>query len=419
MAFPLAFAGLPVYLHAPDFYASELNVPLAAIGTALLILRFVDAVQDPLIGYYSDRFSAKRGWIVIVGAVLLGLGFWMIFHPKTGSQLGWFSLSVFICTTGFSVVSINIQALGGLWQAAPHQRTLITGWREAIGLVGLLAAAIVPSLLGRADDAEAAFHLLTLIYLPLLLAATISLLGWMGRTRFDEQACATVGGNWASFLMSPWRRLFYGIYFLNALASAIPAVLVIFFIRDRLQAETETGLFLLLYFLSGALGMPIWQYLSGPLGKCRAWGWSILLAILTFSWALFLGPGDREAYAAICVLSGLALGADLALPPSILADHIAVRGHQHYASRYFSVMTLISKASLALATGLILPALGLAGYQPGRIADQQVTVYLSLAYALAPLVVKTAAAVWLWYRLPHLQNLGSAGSDPGLQRRPA
>ena len=50
LALPLAFAGLPIYIHAPDYYTTNLGISLTAIGYILLILRAVDAVQDPIIG---------------------------------------------------------------------------------------------------------------------------------------------------------------------------------------------------------------------------------------------------------------------------------------------------------------------------------------------------------------------------------
>jgi Na+/melibiose symporter-like transporter len=406
MAFPLAFAGIPIYLHAPDFYASELNVPLAALGTSLLVLRIIDAVQDPLIGRFSDLYRARRKAIILFGACLLGLGFWMIFHPARSMTLVWFSASIFICTTGFSIVSINVQALGGIWHAGAHERTRITGWREGLGLIGLLAAAIVPSFLGRVEDAAAAFHTLSMIYIPVLAVATWLLFRWMRFAALDNTTGTALHGGWSSLLKSDWRRQFFGIYFVNGFASAIPAVLVIFFIRDRLQAEADTGIFLLLYFMSGALVMPVWLRISKSVGKYRCWGFSIILAVATFGWASLLGPGDREAFAIICMLSGIALGADMALPPSMLADHISHQDDQASASSHFSIMTLLSKAALALATGLILPLLGMLGYQPGNIADQEVTKYLSIFYALVPSALKLLVVFWLWRRLPLLQSLG-------------
>ena len=60
LALPIAFAGMPLYVHAPDYYATEFGLSLGSIGLMLLFLRLIDALQDPLIGQLSDRFSKKR-----------------------------------------------------------------------------------------------------------------------------------------------------------------------------------------------------------------------------------------------------------------------------------------------------------------------------------------------------------------------
>ena len=139
LALPLSFAGLPLYLHAPDFYATALMQPIAVLGGVLLALRILDAVQDPLIGVLSDRFSAHRLMIVIGGAALLLTGFAALFNPSVsplpdGYTLAWFALSVFLCSTGFSIVTINYQALGGLWNVPSGDRTRVTAVREAFEL---------------------------------------------------------------------------------------------------------------------------------------------------------------------------------------------------------------------------------------------------------------------------------------------
>ena len=41
----------------------------------------------------------------------------MIFNPDNVENLIlWFSFAVFICTFGYSILIINVQALGGLWK---------------------------------------------------------------------------------------------------------------------------------------------------------------------------------------------------------------------------------------------------------------------------------------------------------------
>lgn len=395
MAFPLAFAGLPIYLHAPDFYAVTLNQPVAVLGTVLLALRLVDALQDPLIGSLSDRFHRSRQVVLIIGAALLGIGLWMLFHPLAATPLLWFAASVLICTTGYSVVSINFQALGGLWRVGSEDRTRVTAGREAFGLAGLLVASVLPPFLAANSSYAEAFHWLTLGYLPLLAAASWLLLRWMRTASIAAPAGNRNDPGWWQLLRDRWRAFFFALLFLNLLASAIPAVLVLFFIRDRLGAETYTGLFLLTYFLAGVLSMPLWTRLARRFGKLRTWQFSLGTAILTFCWAALLQEGDLAAYAVVCALSGLALGADLALPPAILADHIDAESRQGEAGRLFAVMAFLSKSALALATGMALPLLGGFGYEPGEAMTPELGILLSVTYAGLPCVLKLLALVGL------------------------
>ena len=148
IAFPLSFAGLPIYLHAPDFYTTSLGLNIETIGISLLFLRIIDAIFDPIIGYLSDKLYKYRGLILYLGSFFLLLGFWMIFNPENIENLIlWFSFAVFICTFGYSILVINVQALGGLWKVDRVHVTQIMATREGIGLIGLLSASILPTIL--------------------------------------------------------------------------------------------------------------------------------------------------------------------------------------------------------------------------------------------------------------------------------
>jgi Na+/melibiose symporter-like transporter len=412
IALPLAFAGLPVYLHAPDFYATTFGLSLTALGGVLLALRAVDAVQDPLIGVFSDRFAARRRTILLAGAFLLMAGFAGLFNPPPFAVAGltestglliWFALNVFVCTTGYSIVTINYQALGGLWRSSPSGRTRITATREALGLGGILAASILPTVLANRYDAAVAFQIVTLVLAVLLAPCGMIFFRWYASARLSQPDHTADTGSLGDILRSRWGRRFYGIFFVSNFASAIPAVLVLFYIRDRLAAAEWTGLFLLVYFLSGAFSMPVWLAVARRAGKAKAWGISMIAAIATFVWAFTLGPGDIVPFSIVCVLSGAALGADLALPPAMVADRIAATNDQSRAASYFAISAFFAKASFALATGLSLPLLDGLGYTPGVQATAAVAISLSAVYALVPCAIKIVSAVWLlrsldWFR---------------------
>lgn len=392
LAFPLAFAGLPIYVHSPDFYATQFGQSLTLIGLILLCLRVIDAVQDPFIGMISDRYHLHRRKIISVGMVMLALGFYMTFHPPETYILLWFALSILICTTGYSVVTINLQTAGGLWSVDTQQRSRVSSWREAFGVCGLLIASITPPLLMNIYDAEFAFHVVTIAYIPIILICGFVFLRWYQKTDFDSPLAQQPQSIIVLF-NDKWFKNFALIFSLSSLASAIPGVLVLFFIRDYLGLESQTGPFLLCYFLAGIIAMPLWIKTAQKYGKVNAWLLGMVLSVLTFIWAFGLDAGEDTAFFIICMLSGAALGADLALPPAIMADYIATNQSQHLASRYYSIMAFLSKAALALATGLTLPLLGMMGYQPGNTFGAE---NLPIAYALTPCLIKLAAAFILY-----------------------
>lgn len=401
IAFPLAFAGLPVYLHAPDFYATSLNIPLEAIGFALLILRLFDAVQDPIIGDLSDKYWPYRSSIVIFGALLLVVGMWMIFHPNQRFPLAWLCLSVLICTSGFSIVSINVQALGGLWKVQPGDVTKIMASREAMGLCGLLLASIAPAILLSQLEPRDAFHNLTIGFIPLMLVCLALFYAWMKSVTLTKPA-QEKSLRFFDIFSGVHTKLFFAGYLLSSFASSIPATLIIFYVRDYLQAESYLGLFLLIYFLSGASAMPLWVAIARRTSTLMSWCLSMVLALATFAWAFFLSPNDIIGYALVCFMSGIAVGANLSLPSAIAAEIIARRAHQQAASRYYSLTNFLSKLALALATGVALPLLGLSGYQPGQITTGPI---MPIAYALVPCAIQVFAIIVLW-RLMHLERRG-------------
>jgi len=146
------------------------------------------------------------------------------------------------------------------------------------------------------------------------------------------------------------------------------------------------------------MSMPLWVRLVARVGLARAWLAGMALAIAAFVWAALLGTGDVVAYTVVCIASGLALGADLALPGALLAGVIQRAGHGgRLEGAYFGWWNFATKLNLALAAGLALPLLAWFGYTPGS-TDAEALHALTIAYCLLPCVLKLAAGALLWWR---------------------
>ena len=397
MGLPLAFAALPLYVILPNHYARQFGVPLAALGAVLLGARLLDALIDPWLGRFNDWLMLRSSAAVLaasaVAAALLAAGLLLLFfptlllsEPSVSDLLRWAALMLMLTYLGYSLLSISHQSWGALLGGNEAQRGRITGTREALALAGVLLAAVLPSLLGLPGALA-------------LFAGFLLLAWWTWRRSVPPQSLPNGGGH--TGLMQPLRdgrfvRLL-GVFMLNGIASAVPATLVLFFVQDRLQAPTQMEpAFLGVYFLSAAVSIPLWLALVRRLGLARSWLLGMVLAVLVFIWAGVLSAGDAWLFLGVCALSGLALGADLALPSAMLAGLLQLRpGGPAMAGAYFGWWNFAAKLNLALAAGLALPLLEGFGYQPGA-RDPQALQALTLAYCILPCVLKVLACWGLY-----------------------
>jgi Na+/melibiose symporter-like transporter len=389
---PMALVALPIYIYVPQFYAEKFGMSLALIGGALLLARILDAFVDPAIGLWIDRRRDGTGFQHFVAGSLLLLicGFVALFHPPDISFMlpfAWFLSSLIVVYLGFSIATIAYQSWGAALTQERAQRSRLTAIREACGLVGVIIAAALPGVAGTGW--------LSLVFVVTLLAAAFILLNHAPRPRSTARSSVKVAEIFAPFRNSRFRWLF-SVFTVNGTAAAIPATLFMFFANDRLALPQFAGLFLVLYFIAGAISMPLWVALAKRYGEKRAWLASMALAIVTFVWAYTLTSGEATSYAVICILSGFALSADLALPPALLAAVIGDAGDiGKREGAYFGIWNWATKINLALAAGISLPLLEVLGYQNGT-TDPKGLHALALGYALLPCVLKSIAAMLLW-----------------------
>lgn len=392
LAFPLAFVALPIYVYVPQFYAEHFGISLSYIGTALLFSRMADAFFDPYIGGIIDRRPQGQGYAryIVFAIPLLIVGFGALFHPpvlRGWLVFVWFFVSLIVVYAGFSLASIAYQSWGAALSQSPDQRLKLSSVREGCGLLGVLSAA----LMGQLAD----FTWLTWTLAISLCIGAACLVHWTPviQLRQDEGKASL---RWADMFANPTFRRLFIVFVLNGIAAAIPATLFLFFTKDQLHLEAQSGYLLLIYFLSAALSMPFWLLIARRSHERDAWLLSMGMTIISFIWVFNLQANGLIGFSIICVLTGFSLGADLALPPALLAAVIHGAGHsERYEGSYFGVWSWAGKMNLALAAGLALPLLELLGYRPG-VTSQDGLFALGVAYAIIPCLLKCIAAVLLW-----------------------
>ena len=392
---PLALLELPLFVLLPTFYAETLGVDLTVIGAVLFLTRLIDAVVDPGVGVLLDRAPGRDRYrrAILAALPVLAIGFAAVFLPPEGVSLpAWLALASTITYLAYSVVSVAYQAWGARLGGDRDERVRVTASREGFGLLGVLLSA---SLL-RPD--RAGWLVALFVAAAAIAALAIRRAPLPGLPEPSEASPASPRPTLRAQLASTWRdvagsapfRWMLAAFVVNGVATAIPATQVLFYVGDVLQVPDRAPLFLVAYFLAAAIGMPAWVRIARVTGLRNAWLFGMALAVFAFVWAFGLGPGDAAAFMAVCVVTGFALGADLAVPPALLATVLAADGApRERDGAFFGVWSLATKINLAAAAGLALPVLDALGYAPGSPGGQAVA--LSATYALLPSALKLIA----------------------------
>lgn len=405
-ALALAIPTIPIYVFLPTFYAETLGLGLSATGWALLVARVLDVITDPLIGTASDRFRLPGGrrkpWI-LAGAILAAIALVQILEPPASPSVTYLAGWAIVLYLGWTLIAVPYTAWGAELSSDYNGRARVTGAREAMTVLGIVVAGGVPAVavaLGAGEEEGLAWIAWTTIAIG---APAVALLLWrvpepppVRRSQPSMsrlQLLTSLGRN------KPFVRL-VSAWFINGMANGLPAVLFPLYLDYALQASAvERNVLILVYFVAGIAAIPFWLYLSRRYSKHRTWCGAMVLACAAFIWVPFLDPGDIALFGVICVITGMAFGADLALPPAMQADVIdldRLRTGRERAGLFFAIWSMATKLALACAVGLAFPALEASGFAAGEVNTGSALLALTLFYAALPTMLKLVAIGIVW-----------------------
>jgi GPH family glycoside/pentoside/hexuronide:cation symporter len=439
---PLNMAALPVVLNVSHFYGEVLKVPLGIMGLIFIATRVIDAIQDPVIGLISDKFTHRgpRGRITFV-ALMLPLmigGFYMLFHPPEALLANsvllatWLFVALFVVHLGYAGVSISYHAHGAELSDDYNERTRVTVGREVFGLLGMTLAVVLPTYLTAKFGENTGYAYMGAIFIPIAILFFMPTFVWSPPSvhppvvREHPETHVRYFRDWLIGLMPSlsrptrnmensftlktlipffaplknrlFRRLLL-VFIVNGSALGVAVSVMLFYVEHVLKGgKLQAGIILLVYFGSAAASVPMWLLLSRKLSKTAAWFIAMVITVIAMSLAVFLGAGDFALFIPIAVITGFGIGADYGLPPSVLADIINseegkdTRGD---TGAYFGLWALSTKLATAIGAAGSLPVAALLGFNPSR--GEYSGTALVIVYIAVPVIIKIIAALLIWY----------------------
>ncbi len=273
--------------YAAIYYVDQLGLSTAHYSLVLLIYTFIDALDNPVYGYFSDRTRTKWGrrrpWLVI-GAPLLALGLVAFYNPPAfleGNSLFVYFLLMYILTgTLDSLINANYGALFPDLFKGDALRASTNAMRQAFQLVAMvISIALTPMVTNLIG-----FPLTALIYG--ILGASVILFSAFGCHENIDNLKTEKPQLWDSLKMLFKNKKFWISGFANAFYSAAMALVlqaIPFYAKYSLKIPDNQSTLLFATVLFIAIGaVAIWAKLIKRYTVVPIWRAALLVLGIGF-----------------------------------------------------------------------------------------------------------------------------------------
>lgn len=399
------------------FYLTDvMHISAGWAGTATLIPRIWDAVNNPIMGALSDntrtRWGRRRPWIVL-GAALLVVAMALFWAPIGGwdSQawkVTWVIVAGLFYTTVSTMIAVPYGSLSSECSTHYDERNAVNILRLLFSTVSSAAATLLGSTLirqythGQITDVQLylaiALGFGVLFALPALLAGLLT----RERTTIPEEKTSL---SW-ELLCAPLKlrsfRNLLGLYIAQGLAMDIVQAVVVYYALYVVKANVTV--FLGAFIVVNLIAFPVVNALVKRISKATIYRALLPLAVLAAA-GVAMYPADGSSLGVYLFGGLLAVGmcGSILMPwvmfPDMM-DDAELRTGQRDAGIYSGLMTLIRGVASALALLIIGWTLELTGYtrpeqgsygSSAQPASVQIGIRLNLGLGV------TIVMGWAWW----------------------
>jgi glycoside/pentoside/hexuronide:cation symporter, GPH family len=408
--FALTNTILSVYLAL--FLTDVVGLKPAVAALAFFLGSTWDYINDPIVGYISDRTRTRWGRrrpFLLFGALPMAAAFALLWwKPPWETVLGlalYYSFVFALFDTAATFVYMPFYALTPELTDDYDERTSLTSRRMLFSILGTLVAFTLPLAIVDGFHPEHAHRVFTMgATLGLVSALPLFLVFWGTRERPEFMAKEPSVSIRKSVSAAVKNRPFLfglGIFLFNGVTMSIIQVVLLYFIKYVVQREPQSDLIMATIFVVAMLALPLWEWISKRLNKRWAYisGISFLAVVLLILSSLTPQTG-MVFIMTLCVLAGVGVSAMHVMPWAILPDAIEygeLQSGERNEGIFYSLITLAQKVASSIAVPLTLLVLQATGYVANSVTQPQSAINgIRLVSGVIPAITLGMGILFTW-----------------------
>jgi len=413
--FGSAIMFLMVVVYLPKFYTDDLLLNPAFISWTFLIGRFWDAATDPLMGHISDRTKSRMGRrrpYFLISAIPVAICYYLLWSPphelKDWSLFLYVTGAYLVTYTFWTMFSIPYNSLGAELTMDYHERTVLTGVRESIGVLGTLVGTIAPpvcaALLASKHRGYSAVAAATGVLTALFIF--VAFFSTRENPEFQRQHPIAVKEGMRALAKNRAYRALLAAFVIALMGNSLVPILTLYMADYVVKTPKVAPVIIVSYLLMASVSIVFWTRLSRRIGKKEAWSYALIFSSAVFAASTYYHEGTWLIWIILAGLAGFGYGCTLALSYSMLADVIdmdELETGRRREGAYFGIWFFIEKGAVGIVAFLGLQTLALMGYVPNVEQSLRVIWSMKFLYSIFPAVC-FGACYFLLRRYPITQQ---------------
>jgi len=360
----------------PIFMMDVVGISPGLVAIILFVGRSWDYINDPIIGFLSDRTRTRWGRrrpFLLFGALPFALSFILLWLSPKFSQTGliiYYSLGYIIYEAMATIVYMPYYALTPELTEDYDERTQLTSFRMVFNILGSLTAYIFPMMVIGSMVPENSKRVLLMSVIAGAIAATPLIGVFLGtrekKEHISEEKPKLIPSLKAAFKNRPF-VFGAGIYLLTWMAILVIETNLLLYIKYIIQREGQSSLIMASIFVTAILALPIWTWASKHWNKRLAYIIGVSFwAVVMITLILFSSETPFWVILGLCVMAGIGVSAAQVMPWSIIPDAIEWdewKTYKRHEGMFYSLITLMGKIANSISVPLSLVVLELTDYQ--------------------------------------------------------